>query len=83
MADAVTHALLAVEAARAANPAAARAQIDDARRCARAAARRERQVVEIAALIVDHGVERASGLAAIHAAEFRQDAELLSRLVGS
>ena len=44
-------------------------------------ARRERQVVEIAALVVAGDQERAAGLALEHIVEFPDDAELLARVV--
>jgi hypothetical protein len=49
---------------------------------ARTATRRHRQVAEIASLMAAGKLERAEGLALIHAAEFPDDAELLSRLTG-
>jgi hypothetical protein len=60
---------------------AAVVQLDRARSAARARARRERQVVEIAAAIVDGEVTRANGLAAEHRREFPFDAGLLDDLV--
>jgi hypothetical protein len=46
-------------------------------------ARRYRQVVEIAALVVAGDRERAAGLALEHAAEFPGDGELLAHVIGS
>ena len=43
-------------------------------------ARRERQIVEIAALAATGNALRATGLALEHAREFPSDAELLARL---
>jgi hypothetical protein len=51
-----------------------------AKRHARTTARRDRQVVEIAALVVAGQRERAAGLAVVHTAEFPDDADLLARL---
>ena len=42
-----------------------------------AAVRRERQVLEIAKLVVEGSTERATGLALVHIAEFPNDKELL------
>lgn len=80
---AIEHALLAVLAARAGDDGTAADLIDRARRQTRATARRERQVVEIAGLVVAGHNDRAAGLAVEHAAEFPEDAELLGRVCTS
>jgi hypothetical protein len=56
--------------------------LDAARRHSQTSARRHRQVVEIAGLIVSGARERAEGLALVHVAEFPDDAELLAQMVG-
>ena len=76
--NAIAHALLAVVAADDGNTSAAQRHIADAQRHARTTARRDRQIVEIAALVVAGNRERAAGLALEHAAEFSDDAELLA-----
>ena len=76
--NAIEHALLALIAAKRGDGAAAQAHISRAQRHARANARRERQVVEIAALVVGGHGERAAGLALEHTAEFPDDADLLA-----
>jgi aspartate oxidase len=49
-------------------------------RQARAAARRRRQLIEIAGLVVTDALERARGLALHHTTEFPDDADLLSHI---
>jgi hypothetical protein len=78
--NAIEHALLALMAAERGDGAAAEGHISHAQRYARATARRERQVVEIAALVVAGDGERAAGLSLEHTAEFPGDAELLTRV---
>ena len=78
--NAIEHALIALIAAKRGDGAGARGHISRAQRHARANARRERQVVEIAALVVDGDVERAAGLALEHLAEFPDDVDLLARV---
>src|SRR3954471_19866426 len=56
--------------------------LDAARRHCQRSARRHRQVLEIAGLIVSGRRERAEGLALLHLAEFPSDAELLARMAG-
>src|SRR3954471_22618368 len=56
--------------------------LDAARRHSQTSARRHRQVLEIAGLIVSGRRERAEGLALLHLAEFPNDAELLGRMAG-
>jgi hypothetical protein len=51
-----------------------------AQRHARTTARRDRQIAEIAALVVAGRRDRALGLAFEHAAEFPDDADLLPQL---
>ena len=78
--NAIEQALLAVIAAGSGDTVAAHGHIAHAQHHARANARRDRQVVEIAALIVAGKAERAAGLALEHTAEFPDDADLLARL---
>jgi hypothetical protein len=80
--SAVEHALLAVMAAHDGDGVTANAHISRAQQRTRATARRERQVVEIAALIVAGDRERAAGLTLEHTTEFPDDAELLARVAG-
>jgi len=78
--SAIEHALFAVMAANGGDSAAAQAHISHAQQDARATARRERQIVEIATLVIANHAERAAGLALEHTAEFPEDSELLSRI---
>jgi hypothetical protein len=78
--SAVEHALLAVMAAQDGDGTTAQGHIARAREDTRATARRERQVVEIAALVVAGDHRRAAGLALEHAIEFPADATLLARV---
>jgi hypothetical protein len=75
---AIEHALLAVMAVRGGESTAADGHISRARQQTRVTARRERQVIEIAALVVAGDGARAAGLALEHATEFPDDAELLA-----
>lgn len=77
----IEQALLAVMAADGDDPVTARDHLSRAQREVRANARRERQVVEIAALVVTGDPERAAGLAVEHVREFPGDAGLLARVV--
>ena len=79
----IADALLAVMASRAGDATEARKHLSTAQRHARTAARRHRQVVEIASLIVAGMHERAEGLALIHTAEFPDDADLLDRITAT
>ena len=76
----IEQALLAVMAADGGDCATAQAHISCAQQDTRARARRERQIVEIAALAVAGDRTRAAGLALEHTAEFPGDAELLARV---
>jgi hypothetical protein len=76
----IDDALLAVLASIAGDEADAHHHLEAARQHSQAAARRHRQVVEIAGLIIGGARDRARGLALVHAAEFPQDAELLARI---
>ena len=76
----ITQALLALMAADDGDTAAARAHVATAQRHARRTARRDRQIVEIAALVVAGNRARAAGLALEHTAEFPDDADLLARV---
>jgi hypothetical protein len=78
----IEHALLAVISANNGDTTTARDQISQAQRHARATARRERQIVQIAALVVGGAHERAAGLSLEHATQFPDDAELLDRVTG-
>jgi hypothetical protein len=78
--SAIEHALLAVFAADGGDTVTARRHIARAQQQTRTTARRERQVVEIAALAVTGQMVRAAGLALEHTMEFPSDAELLTRL---
>jgi hypothetical protein len=79
--SAIEHAILAVSAAGCGDSLAARGHIAEAQQQqSRTTARRERQVVEIAALAVTGQALRAAGLALEHTKEFPSDAELLTRL---
>jgi hypothetical protein len=78
--DPITHALLGVTAAHDGDTATAQAHVATARSQARAAGRRGRQIVEIAALVVAGSTARADGLALEHTAEFPDDAELLAHV---
>jgi hypothetical protein len=77
---AIEHALLAVLAAHTGDDTTAADHIARAQQQARAAARRERQLVEIAALAVNGDTTRAAGLALQHLVEFPQDDQLLARV---
>ena len=78
--NAVTYALLAVIAVEAGDHIQAECHLRAAQRYSRANARRERQLVEIAALIVRGDLDRACGLSFEHAAEFPDDADLLTSI---
>jgi hypothetical protein len=80
--NAIAYVLLAVMATDHGDTAAAQAHIASAQRIARATARRHRQVVEIAGLVVTGDSERAAGLAVVHTTEFPDDADLLARVTG-
>jgi len=77
---AIEHALLAVMAARWGDNVTAASHISRAQQQSRATARRERQLVEIATLVVTGDAARATGLALEHTVEFPQDADLLARV---
>jgi hypothetical protein len=78
--SAIEHALLAVLAADDGDTVTAQEHIAQAQQRTRTNARRERQVVEIAALTVTSQASRAAGLALEHIREFPGDNELLTRL---
>jgi len=78
----IEHALLAVMAASNGDTTTAREQISQAQRHARATARRERQIVQIAALVVGGAHERAAGLTLEHTTQFPEDVELMARIAG-
>lgn len=80
--NAIEHALLAVMASDSGDAATARAQLARSQDHARTTARRERQIVQIAALVVAGDRVRAAGLTLEHAVEFPDDAELLARVCG-
>jgi hypothetical protein len=75
---AIEHALLAVSAARGGDEITAADHIAHAQQQTRATARRERQLVEIVALVVTGDMDRAGGLALEHLVEFPDDEELLA-----
>jgi hypothetical protein len=81
--NAITHALLATMAADEGDTAAAEVHISTAQQQSRTTDRRGRQVVEIASLVVAGDRTRAAGLALIHADEFPDDGELLTRMTGA
>jgi hypothetical protein len=80
--NAVAYALLAVMASDRGQSAEAQEHIAAAQRVGRTTARRHRQVVEIAALVIADDRERATGLALMHTTEFPDDADLLARVTG-
>ena len=76
--DAIAHALLlALVAAEDGDTPTAQAHVAEAGRLAQRAARRHRQIIEIAALVVAGQPARAAGLALEHTAAFPEDVELL------
>ena len=77
---AIEHALLAVMAVGVGDSTTAADHITRAQQQSRTTARRARQVVEIAALVVAGDRPRAAGLALEHATEFADDADLLVSL---
>jgi hypothetical protein len=79
--NAVTYALLAVIAGAAGDQSGAETHLRAAQCHSRATARRDRQLVEIASLLVAGEVDRARGLTFEHRAEFPADAELLSSML--
>ena len=81
--SATEHALLAVLALDADQASTAAEHIALAREETRAKARRDRQVVEIASLVVRGERVRAAGLALEHTVEFPDDALLLRQLTGA
>ena len=76
--NAVEHALLAVMASDRGDAEAARGHIACAQRNARATARRHRQIVEIAALVIAGDRVRAAGLTLEHTTEFPDDTDLFA-----
>jgi hypothetical protein len=80
MTNAIDLALRAASAADDGDLDAARAHLSLAQQQCGAAGRRERQVVEIAALVVAGCGERAAGLALEHIAKFPDDADVLARI---
>jgi hypothetical protein len=78
--NAIEHALLAIMAANDGDAAAAEGHISRAQQHARATARRERQIVQIAALVIAGDADRAAGLTLEHTAEFPGDTGLLDRV---
>jgi len=81
-ADPIAAALLAVIASVEGDAAAAERHLLAAREQSRSAVRRQRQILEIAKLVVEGTSERADGLALVHIAEFPYDTELLDRMTG-
>jgi hypothetical protein len=80
--NATEHALLAVIAANGGDTVSAQVHLAHAQEHARSDARRDRQVVEIATLVVGGAAGRAAGLALEHIAQFPDDADLLDRVTG-
>jgi hypothetical protein len=78
--NAVTFAVLAVVAREVGDHAAADDHLRSAQRHSRNAARRQRQLVEIAALIVAGEHQRARDLSFEHTSDFPADDELLTSL---
>ena len=78
--DPVADLLLAVLASRAGDALGAQGHLNTAQRHSRSVSRRQRQLIEIASLIVTGAHERAGGLALVHGAEFPGDTDLLARL---
>lgn len=78
--DPIEIALLAIDADDRGDSAAARRHVSRAKDDARSRARRDRQLVEIAALVVGGHRERAAGLALEHASAFPEDGEVLRRI---
>ena len=81
--SAIEQALLAVLAADGGDCTTAHGHLARAQQRSRITARRERQVVEIASLVVAGHRERAAGLALEHLVEFPDDAELFGQLLDS
>jgi hypothetical protein len=78
----IDDALLAVLASSAGDTTQARHHLEVARQSSQVAARRHRQVVEIAGLVVGGCPGRAEGLALLHVADFPEDRALLARITG-
>ncbi len=76
----IRHALLAMLAADDGDLVAAEGHVATAQHLARLNARRDRQIVEIAVLVVAGSRDRAAGLALEHTAEFPDDLALLARV---
>jgi hypothetical protein len=76
----IDNALLAVVASIAGDTNEANRHLETARQHASTAARRHRQIVEIAGLVIAGADDRAEGLALVHAAEFPDDTELLTSI---
>lgn len=74
--------LLAVRSKDAGDAEAAERHLAQARHLVRTSARRDRHLVEIAALVVTGHRHRARGLASMHITEFPDDAALLTQLLG-
>ena len=81
--DPIADALLAVLASNAGDTSGALEHLETARRNVRTAARRHRQLVEIASLLVAGADDRADGLAVLHRTEFDEDTLLVARMTGN
>ncbi len=81
--DPIADALLAVLASKAGDTRGALEHLETARHNARTAARRHRQLVEIASLLVAGADDRADGLAVLHRTEFDEDTLLVARMTAS
>ena len=80
--DPIAAALLAVMAKIEGDARAAEGHLLAARQQSQWAVRRQRQILEIAKLVIEGATERAAGLGLVHTAEFPQDTELLDRMTG-
>jgi hypothetical protein len=80
--DPINEALLAVMAGNSGDTLQAEQYLASARTRTQRGARRQRQVVEIASLVIAGSHERAAGLSLVHTAEFPEDLDLLARITG-
>jgi hypothetical protein len=83
MTYAIAYALLAVLAVEAGDRPLAEGHLRAAERQGRSTARRERQLVEIAALVVSGERDRARDLSFEHESDFPDDTELLTSLLSA
>ena len=78
--DPIEDALLAVRACIAGEPREAEQHLEAARQHCCAAARRHRQLVEIAGLVIAGAHDRARGLALVHVADYPHDRAVVERM---